>query len=223
MKTTLIHNRIKSLIFISCALILFGCASVASQPEPSKGLRLIPVPFASIVPILQKQTPLPLVLPTWIPTEALVPGTNPPQPYLDVPLTKEGKFRGIYPYPLTMTSSGYEISLDAEPECRGAGACSFGLMSGQKLTPETPSVAEEYAYQTEDPNYNPVGRSPEKAGPVSLAKGIKGYFIPFVCGANCDTSKVFWEQNGTRYMVGIRYATKKSMVEMANSAIENQH
>lgn len=197
-------------------LYFWGCTAVA---QPSNEIDL----FEPVVTQLRQQTSVPLVLPTRIPLDALVLVEGRPQPYLGVPLTAEGKFKGIYPFLLYTTPTDYySISLDAKPDCRGAGACSFGLLSGQKLTPDTPSVAKEYAYQTEDPTYNPVGRSPEKAGPVSLAKGIQGYFVPFVCGANCDTSKVFWEQNGYRYMVGIRYASQKTMIDMANSAIENQ-
>jgi hypothetical protein len=57
---------------------------------------------------------------------------------------------------------------------------------------------------------------------VSLAQGIQGYFLPFVCGANCDTSKVIWEQNGDRYTVGIRYASKATVIDFANSVIQNE-
>lgn len=58
-------------------------------------------------------------------------------------------------------------------------------------------------------------------GRVTLANGIKGYFIPYVCGANCDDSKVIWEQNGYRYLVGLKRGDKKTVIEMANSAIKN--
>ncbi|WP_199333680.1 hypothetical protein [Oculatella sp. FACHB-28] len=59
-------------------------------------------------------------------------------------------------------------------------------------------------------------------GEVTLAQGIHGYFIPFVCGANCDTSKIIWEQNSYRYRVGIRMASKATMIRFANSVIENE-
>lgn len=212
------------LIGILC-LYLWGCTAVA-QPSrlESARIKIVPPGFEQVVTQLREHTQVPLFLPTRIPNAALVATDGKPQPYLQVPLTEDGKFKGVYPYIYaeSLKSDYYSISLDAEPGCRGAGACSFGLLSGQKLTPDSPSVAKEYAYQTEDPSYNPVGRSPEKAGPVSLSKGIQGYFVPFVCGASCDTSKVFWEQNGYRYMVGIRYASQKTMIDMANSAIENQ-
>ena len=57
---------------------------------------------------------------------------------------------------------------------------------------------------------------------AQLSHGITGYFIPYVCGASCDTSKVFWEQSGYRYSVGIRMASQAAVVRMANSAIENE-
>ncbi len=215
-------QRTSQMLMVLSCLVLLGCTAVASQPEPIQGVQHVPPGFESVLKNLQKQTQVPVVLPTRIPTQALVEMGGKPQPYLGVELTEEGEFKGVYPFVLTTTPAAYEVSLDAESDCQGAGACSFGLLSGQKLMSNTPTVAQEYAYQSEDPTYNPIARSPEKPGPVSLSKGIKGYFVPYVCGANCDTSKVFWEQNGYRYMVGIRYASQKTMIEMANSAIANQ-
>jgi hypothetical protein len=60
-------------------------------------------------------------------------------------------------------------------------------------------------------------------GWVVLANGLTAYFIPYVCGANCDDSKVIWEQNGYRYLVGLKAEKKKTVVEMANSAIAQGH
>jgi hypothetical protein len=94
-------------------------------------------------------------------------------------------------------------------------------LSGQHLHPGDKSIQQDFAFE-QAPDFQPVGRSPESMSEVTLAKGIHGYFIPFVCGANCDTSKVIWEQNGDRYKVGIRYASKTTVVELANSVIQNE-
>ena len=211
------------IICLACFALVSFSITVNSQPINIKGFRSVPLEFKFILPRLQQRTQVPVVLPTRIPLDALVTADGQTGPYIAVPVVN-GKFTGAYPSleEKTLTNSFYEISLDATPDCGGTGACSFGLLNGEKLTPNTPSVPKAYAYEWEDPKYNPVGRSPEKHGPVTLIKGINGYFIPYVCGANCDTSKVFWEQNGYRYMVGIRYASKKTMIDMANSAIENE-
>lgn len=87
--------------------------------------------------------------------------------------------------------------------------------------PVDQSIQAKYAFE-QSPDFRPTERSPEAMGAVALARGITGYFVPFVCGANCDTSKVIWEQHGYRYKAGIRYATKATIVNFANSAILNE-
>jgi hypothetical protein len=57
---------------------------------------------------------------------------------------------------------------------------------------------------------------------VTLTKGIKGYFIDFTCGANCDSAKIFWVQNGFQYMVGIKAGALEDVVKLANDVIHNQ-
>jgi hypothetical protein len=129
-------------------------------------------------------------------------------------------------YPLYVTVNiaepeRYELTIGATEDCSGGNYCRYGTVSGQKVTSSTPSVEEEYAFLN-DPQYQPTERSPERMGRVTLANGIKGYFIPYVCGANCDDSKVIWEQNGDRYLVGLKRGDKKTVVEMANSAINDE-
>jgi hypothetical protein len=178
--------------------------------------------FQPILEQLQRQTRIPIVLPTDIPTAAVVPNsTGKPQTYIAVPITQDGKFQNIYAHVIDVQPDRYEISLDATSTCQGQDSCSFGLLSGQQLHRGDKTIREEYAFE-QAPDFRPLGRSPEPMGEVALARGITGYFVPFVCGANCDTSKVIWEQNSYRYKVGIRYAPKATVIHLANSAIQNE-
>lgn len=210
-----------------CSLVLaVGCHRVlADTPPPNSftvtGNKTVVSVFYPIIQSLQQRTIVPIVLPTILPDDALVPIDGINQPYIDVPVASNGSFENIYASISEVDRTHYEISLDATADCQGADKCSFGEVSAQALTPQTPSIQSEYAFEA-DPDFHPIERSPEQMGEVSLTHGIKGYFVPFVCGANCDTSKVVWEQNGYRYGVGIRYASKATMVQMANSAIENE-
>jgi hypothetical protein len=67
----------------------------------------------------------------------------------------------------------------------------------------------------------PKAIAPNKPGYITLARGIKGIFLPYNCGANCGTSKIVWEQSGYRYSIGIKSGRLKEVVSVANSAIEN--
>ena len=55
---------------------------------------------------------------------------------------------------------------------------------------------------------------------VGLSRGIQGWFIPWLCGANCNDAKVVWEEHIYRYSMGIKLGDRASLVKMANSAIE---
>jgi hypothetical protein len=211
----------RSLICLLCSLLI-SCSASAQETLPIPGARTVLPIFQPILEQLQRQTRIPVVLPTDIPTEAVVPNsTGKPQTYIDVLTTPDGKFQKVYAHIIDAQPDRYEISLDATSTCQGQDSCSFGLLSGQQLHQGDPSIQSEYAFE-QSPDFRPTGRSPEAMGAVDLARGIPGYFVPFVCGANCDTSKVIWEQNGYRYKVGIRYAAKATVVHFANSAIQNE-
>lgn len=193
------------LLFVVC-LALLVCTT-ATQVQATKALVPVtqlaqaaqPIPqqvLSSTISNLKAKTRVPLKLPTQIPQEE---------------------------YPLyitvnTATSDQYELTIGTDTDCSGGNYCRYGTISGQRVTASTPSVEEEYAFLN-DPGYQPSVRSTEKMGKVALANGIQGYFIPYVCGANCDDSKVIWEQNGYRYLVGIKSGDKKTVVDMANSAV----
>jgi hypothetical protein len=174
-------------------------AQAISQPKS------IPAPFQAIAAELQAVTQVPLRLPTRL------------------PLTKEAP--PLYATVTVRNRTEYEIILGLSADCGGGNACRWGTLSGQQLTPNTPSIARQFADYT-DPSYQPWTNLPpeikKQFGPVKLTRGLSGFFVPATCGANCGDSMVLWEQNGFRYMVGIKVGKLKEVIDLANSAIENQ-
>lgn len=211
-------------LLVSSLLLVGSCTRAIAFTSTAPGAKVVLPVFEDVVGQLPGQTQVPIVLPTYIPTDALVPFSEVeggPQPYIKVPIGPDGQFEGIYAYITGASPDRYDLSLDATAGCHGAGYCSFGILTAQRVYQDTPSVASEYAFELE-PDFRPVVRSPEEQGEVQLAQGITGYFVPYVCGANCDTAKVFWEQEGYRYSAGIRMASKATVVRLANSAINNK-
>jgi hypothetical protein len=162
--------------------------------------------FESVYEQVSEASSIPVLIPPSLPREALR------SPDAEIPL---------YTSIDLAEQNAYEINFDAKPDCYGAGYCTFGLMGAERITADTESVDERYAFYL-DPDYQPVRRSEEPISEVQLAGGMTGIFIPWVCGANCNTAKVYWEQDGIRYYVGIRMADKATVVAIANSMIENQ-
>ena len=198
------HCKPKALAIMLALLFLGGCGIASAEP-PMPGAKIIPPQFQSVLPQLQQQTQIPVVLPTYVPGDF----RNTPE-------------QSFYPSLSSVTGPDYyEISVDSTPDCNGGTHCYFGILTGERLYQSTLSVPEQYAFEL-SPDFQPGARSPEAQQEVRLARGITGYFVPYICGASCDTSKVFWEQNGDRYSVRIRMASKATMVQMANSAILNE-
>lgn len=193
------------------AIAVKSSAPVAPLPE-----------FLKPIAAMQSQTKVPLRVPTYIPKQALVADseTGKPQPYIAVRINESGQFSEINAFVIQMQRDSYSISLDAAKDCRGATACSFGSFTGKEIK-SVISFRAELPY-LDDPNFSPVYKSSEEPSEVTLTNNIKGYFIPYICTASCSESLVLWDENGFRYSVGIRYASKQTMVRMANSAIANQ-
>ena len=104
----------------------------------------------------------------------------------------------IYAIIEAATQKKYEILLGFSPNCTGGTACRLGIVSAEAVTRKTPRLTGK---------------------PVSLAKGITGYFVDFTCGANCSDATLTWRQQGVQYIVGIKAGDRTSLVKMANSAI----
>ncbi|MFS0518067.1 hypothetical protein ACEYW6_25590 [Nostoc sp. UIC 10607] len=104
----------------------------------------------------------------------------------------------IYAIIEAATQKKYEILLGFSPDCTGGTACRLGIVSAEAVTRKTPRLTGK---------------------PVSLAKGITGYFVDFTCGANCSDATLTWRQQGVQYIVGLKAGNRTSLVKMANSAI----
>jgi hypothetical protein len=112
----------------------------------------------------------------------------------------------IYAIIEAATQKKYEILLGFSPDCTGGTACSLGIVSAEAVTRKIPRLTGK---------------------PVSLAKGITGYFVDFTCGANCSDATLTWRQRGVQYVVGLKAGDgcanvcddRTSLVKMANSAI----
>ncbi|MEH2404819.1 hypothetical protein [Nostoc sp.] len=104
----------------------------------------------------------------------------------------------IYAIIEAATQQKYEILLAFTPDCNGASACRLGVISAQAVTHKIPRLSGK---------------------PVSLAKGITGYFVDFTCGAGCSDATLTWRQQGVQYVVGVKAGDRTSLVKMANSAI----
>ena len=197
-----------SLLTLLLLVSTAGC-SVRAEAPSILGAEIVPPVFDAVYQEVSANSDIPMLLPTTIPEEALrEPGPDQEEPFF-VSIDEVDVDR-------------YEINLDATPGCEGAGYCTFGIFGAQRIMQDTPTVGGQYAFML-DPEYQPTMRSEEPISEVELSGGIVGIFIPWVCGANCNTAKVYWEQERIRYFVGIRGPIDKATVlEIANSMIENQ-
>ena len=116
----------------------------------------------------------------------------------------------VRPYALLSNGeNAYDFSLDYGTDCSGAGACHYGSMSGKKVASNQPESTANFKFDA------------ARAVKVALAKNLQGYFVEGLCGASCDDSKVFWVYNGQQYMFGLKGASQKAVVDLANAAINN--
>jgi hypothetical protein len=93
----------------------------------------------------------------------------------------------------------YSIELAWLQDCDGGNACHVGYVGASK----TPFPSEH-----------------KRQVPVSLARGIKGFFAGFDCGAHCDDASLDWKEGDYYYGISLKAADKNTLVRMANSAIE---
>ncbi len=115
----------------------------------------------------------------------------------------------VVPYILWNEGGSYDISLDYGVDCRGAGACHYGSLSGLKVYSADLVSTPNFVYDS------------GSVKQVSLIKDIAGYYIEGQCGASCDDSRVFWQYNGYQYIAGLKGAAKKAVLEFANEVIAN--
>ncbi len=180
--------------------------------------------FESVVKELRNQTQVPVILPTLVFYPIQDYSGNPQSPtsnYEKITLGNKSPefFTSLSEY---TSATRYQISLDVTADCQGAGACDFGYLVGEKISPSA-SIVPQFFSETQQQwrNNLPPIRSSENPALVQLAQGITGYFIPYTCAAKCSTSQMIWDVTGYRYTIAIEQASKAVLMEMSNSAILN--
>lgn len=118
---------------------------------------------------------------------------------------------------LTPETDRYNIVVGYSPDCDGGNACRIGTIVGARRTDNT-SIDQQYSNDLSAATRT----SPEKAEFVSLANGHRGWFSPWVCGANCSDALLSWDDGNYRYLVSVKVGSRDQLVELANSAINNE-
>ena len=96
-----------------------------------------------------------------------------------------------------VSPSQFSTILGFTADCNGGNACRLGQIAADASALNVPVGAEA----------------------VDLDRGISGYFVPATCGANCSDAQLLWEYEGASYTIGLKAGQKRSLIEMANSAI----
>jgi hypothetical protein len=192
----------------SCSLIL---PEIPSVPNLEKLYQ----PFLKDLQL----TGIPLRLPTYVPVtvRASLQNTDPKLSLTDPksPTTPQQ----LYSTSRANTADRYGVTLSFRKDCTSS-MCDLNGFGGDRLTKETPSIDEQYAATID---YKGSVRSPEPAASVVLSKGIKGKFIPWVCGVNCTSAFAFvvWDEDGYRYTVSRKLGDRFELMKMADSAIDS--
>ncbi|MGK7939361.1 MAG: hypothetical protein AB4062_04235 [Crocosphaera sp.] len=196
----------------------------AMAPYPGIASPQFMLEFESVVKELRNQTEVPVILPTLVFYPIQDYSGNPQSPtsnYEKITLGNKSPefFTSLSEEP---SATRYQISLDVTADCRGAGACDFGYLVGEKISSSASKIPKIFSEtQQQWRNNLPPIRSSETPALVQLAQGITGYFIPYTCAAKCSTSQMLWDLNGYRYTIAIEQASFAVLIEMANSAIVN--
>jgi hypothetical protein len=192
--------------------LLASTPALAAAPGTIPAVPNLDQRYQPILTELQ-MTGIPLRLPTYAPATTTIRSRDPK-------VTAETLKMPVFVHLNEDTPNGYIITLGYSETCDGGNSCRLGTLSAQRLTKGTPSIDEQYAFMKSGAQFKGK-RSQELMATVSLTQGVKGQFIPWICGANCNDAKVVWDQDGYRYFVGIKVGDKGSLVQMANSAIES--
>jgi hypothetical protein len=93
----------------------------------------------------------------------------------------------------------YEVFIAATSDCIGQTFCLKGIVTGQQVS---------------------SGQSLPPGESVTLVNGIAGRFVEATCGASCGMGMLFWKEGNYLYSVQMRAGPKDALLEMANSAID---
>lgn len=117
----------------------------------------------------------------------------------------------------TTTPPTYEIVIGYSPTCDGGNSCRLGTIRGFR---RTSAKSLEQQYQSNSSSSSRI--SPEESTAVSLVDGRKGWFFPWACSLFCSDAIVTWDQGDYRYAVGLKMGSRDQLIDMANSAINNE-
>ena len=143
---------------------------------------------------------------------------------LPAKLPRINSLDSVYPYVKNSDAEKYNISLDVSEDCRGVSNCSVGFIRGKISSSR--SLQEEFG-RPQDPLFKPSHQSPNSEQELQLKDGIIGHYFPYMCGASCNTSKIVWERDQYRYVVGIKGGILSPsdeipyLVSLADEAITN--
>jgi hypothetical protein len=115
----------------------------------------------------------------------------------------------IVPYVISAVDGEVNFSLDYGNECMGTGYCHYGVYTGMQTASPVPVGTSLYPFES------------DRAEQVMLEKGITGYFVDAVCGANCNDSQVWWVYGGYQYSIGLKAGPRDLVIALANAAIAN--
>ncbi|MEG4344258.1 hypothetical protein QUB70_13335 [Microcoleus sp. A003_D6] len=181
------NNKLLLLAASACVLTalvpvsrVFGACELSQLPPETKSVAVAgtAVPVSQILQQLKGKTQVPIFIPSRLPI--------PPQK--------------LY-YQSQATADSYTISMEYTADCRGAGACTFGEIRGQK--------GGEFSTKVEG-----VTKTLKN---VQLADRVKGVFHNG-CGAYC-TATLEWKSQNFMYTVAIKNGRESDLILIANSAI----
>ncbi|WP_287722702.1 hypothetical protein [Microcystis sp. M158S2] len=135
---------------------------------------------------------------------------------LVIPLIDENMF-GEVSY---VSKNVFRMDFSKIKDCRGIRGCTYGFIEGEIIHKDSLSGIQLHKRNPHpEKNDNRFGNAQE----ITLAREISGFYLPPSFGAYLGPGFIFWRQGGVQYRVGI-YDLKslQELIEMANSAIENQ-
>lgn len=187
---------IKTCINIKPALLLlFTIIILMSSPvlaQKKSPNRVVLPEFKAMLAELSSQTQVPILLPSTL------------------PYSSDTKELGFSTYINSSGKTFYSVDLGFG-DCGGTPACTFGDLMGEKI--KSKSVFGGHTYGSD---------RRKNAKIVELARGIKGYYFPTICGgAGCNHAAIWWEMNGYRYRVGLKGERFPMVKKLANSVILN--
>jgi len=127
-----------------------------------------------------------------------------------LPISVPDGFRCVVDTPMP---NEYEVDLFLPGSTHDDEPSSIGAIAGRKITGKKTDFSPLYGTR----HHEFGGDEKAAAQPVTLAHGIKGYFVNQDRGA----SLVFWHQEGYSYVVAYK-GLKADVVRVANSAILNE-